>query len=317
MPVHLDKAKPFGGWIPVPSGVWYGSYGFFRVAALVFLLWGVAGILMASWAVLIGMRAGMWVSILLTLGAWLAAATALGHEWLAVGVTALGRENEVYATRLDKFQKQIKDLDGVAKKLEAVEKSTGMSVKVMEDTLITMHRLTSTESVLDIVHSFVNSDKSGKNKGDRKLEGNEVKHFFSNNHEKLKLAISDSMLQQMEAAALEDGFQVFQMQWLVTAIIASADENPARNSAMLDLIMFSYELDDEEGENKFAKLMVSLQGVLKTLPDDNPYSLAKDPGADKIRVMLRSAQDATDNDEQIKKLKEVGQIVMATQTEAS
>eukprot|EP00931_Biecheleriopsis_adriatica_P066861 TRINITY_DN41103_c0_g1_i1.p1 TRINITY_DN41103_c0_g1~~TRINITY_DN41103_c0_g1_i1.p1 ORF type:complete len:422 (-),score=106.91 TRINITY_DN41103_c0_g1_i1:96-1310(-) len=258
--------------LPEPPGGWLGPFGFFRLLSYAFAACAVFGLILALMAATGGPFYGVPIiggepdgfaalaSLLLSFSAVVCGLAAYAHEGLANEVTAMAKQNDIFAAKNDKLQKQLTDLQGVSTRLDGLQKSMGMHMEQLSETLRQLHQVNCTTQVSTILRAFIDADRDTP---DQRLEGGELADFFGSIAEDLKQAAPDFDFTALWKESQPVGIGIYNMRFLVNAVVAACEETPGKSTAMLELIMFGF--NPEEYCNALA---VALKAVLKKSADE-------------------------------------------------
>jgi len=257
--------------IPAPPGGWWGPFGFFRLVSYAFAACAVLGLILALMGATGGPFAGVpliggqpdgfaaMASLLLVFASLLCGLAAYAHEGLANEVTAMKKQNDIFAEKNDKLEAQLGQLGKVGDRLEEINKSMGVHLDELQDTLRSLHQVNCTTQMSTVLRAFIDADSGGYGNKDARLEKDELSDFFDSCRTDLKEAAPDFDLQKLENEALPVGIGIFAMRFILNAVVAGCDEVPGRSTAMLTLLLFSFNPEEHCDE-----LAVALKPVMKS-----------------------------------------------------
>lgn len=254
--------------LPAPPGGWWGPFGFFRLVSYAFAACAVFGIILAIMAATGGPFRGIpfvgqpdgfaaLASLLMSFAAVVCGFAAYAHEGLANEVTAMAKQNNVFSDKNDKLEAQVKELGGVGDRLEKLNKSMGVNMDKLQETLQSLHQVNCTMSLSTVLRAFIDADSGYGNK-DTRLEGLELDDFFDSCGNVFTEAAPDFDVEKLKEEAMPVGIGMWNMRFLVNAVVASCDEVPGRSTAMLTLVLFGFNPEKHDAE-----LAVALKQVLK------------------------------------------------------
>mmetsp|Transcript_144562 Transcript_144562/g.366945 ORF Transcript_144562/g.366945 Transcript_144562/m.366945 type:complete len:327 (+) Transcript_144562:1390-2370(+) len=255
--------------LPPPPGGWYGPFGFFRLVSYAFV--GVAGlgVLFALSSLVCLDFFGFLAAALLTVAALVSAAASYAHEGLANEVTEMAKQNDQFAQKNDKLTEQVKELGGVADKLQSIEKDLGVNMDQLKATLEAMHRQTSIQQLATMLSAFCDADRDGDK--NQRLTNSEVSDFFDSSDAVLRGACPTFDFEALKQLALTVGIGLYAMRFMVNALIASGDDNPHKSTAELSLIMFCF-----DPEHHLESCLADLRLVLTDTSEEELRSILQE-----------------------------------------
>lgn len=279
--------------LPAPPGGWWGPFGFFRLVSYAFAACAVFGILLAIMAATGGPFRGVplvggqpdgfaaLASLLMSFAAVVCGYAAYAHEGLANEVTAMAKQNDVFADKNNKLEAQVKQLGGVGDRLEELNKSMGCNMDKLQETLQSLHQVNCTMSLSTVLRAFIDADSGYGNK-DTRLEKGELEDFFHDCGNVFTEASPDFDFEKLKEEAQPVGIGLWNMRFLVNAVVAGCDEVPGRSTAMLTLVLFGFNPEKHEAELSVALKQViknkSQADIAKMLADRKTKALEKENG---------------------------------------
>lgn len=232
---------------PKPPGGWYGPFGFLRIISYIFMAVAAVSVLFVLLAIHQGDVLGVLSSLVLAVVAAVCALAAYAHEGLANEVTEMARQNDRYAEKNVRLAKQIDELAAVEARFKTFQESMGLSVEDLKKKLGALHKLTATSQLTAILKAFVSADSECGNR-DRALQREELEDFFDTAKPIFTQAAPDFDFAKLVSEALDKGphgnyrqLDMNALHVLVNAVISGSDDKVGKCTAMLNLVLFSFD----------------------------------------------------------------------------
>lgn len=253
-----------------PPGGWYGPFGFLRMVAYAFVgiaflgacffLYGVLGIEEDGFS-----PVNIFTRALLVPAALLAAAAAYSHEGLANQVTLVSKRNDEYSKMNDDFESQLRDLEGVATKLDNLVASGQANLEKLTMVIDGIERISDLSKVNTIVRSFTDAEMreflaaaqsaDGESKAPSRRLSNvaELKAFLEGCVSVLKHNIPSFDMKSFRRFGLRGGVGLT----IVSIMVAACNtENQPEQHCLVELLFFILDPHGEGRKEKVSKHLV-------------------------------------------------------------
>jgi len=225
--------------LPEPPGGWYGPFGFFRIVSYAFAAVAGLGAMFALGCLVDLDGFGFFASLLLCAAAIISAIAAYSHEGLANEVTAMAKQNDLFAEKNEQLQQQVKKLGGVADRMDSIQRDLGVTEDKLKETIDALHRQTSIQQLASMLTAFCDADRDGNK--DQRLTKSEVDDFFDSSNAILRGACPTFDFDELKKMSMTVGIGLYAMRLMVNALIAAGDDNPHKSTAELSLVMFCFD----------------------------------------------------------------------------
>jgi len=242
--VGASKVAACCGIAPPPMG-WYGPFGFFRVVALAFMAISVSGLFLAVGSLAKMDSLGFFAGLLLIIAAAVCAAAAYSHEGLANEVTEAAEQNNKFAEKNDRMAQQLNGLGDVATKLDSLEQELGVNMDEFEGFLDKLHRQTSIQQLATLLEAFCAADRRGGDADERLNDQGQVDDFLDACDPILRGACPTFDFDAFKKAAAHAGIGMYAVRFMSDAVIAAGSDSLHKSTALLSLIMFSFQPDEQ------------------------------------------------------------------------
>lgn len=225
--------------LPPPPGGWVGPFGFYRLVSYLFGLAALLGIVMTFLATFSFRPDGeaAFASVLLTIAAFICAVAAYSHEALANQVTELATQNNSYASKNVALGQQVASLQNVSSRLQKCQTELNMRSEELQDCLRAFHKVTISMQLTNLVKAFTESDTDENGT----LADSEIEAFFTFAGGSLQDAAPEFDFKALQQEAMKHGMGIHAMRLMINAVVAASDALPGKTSAMLALLMFSFD----------------------------------------------------------------------------